>query len=104
MLVNISFRLEFVESAAGDLLGADQLGKFLKSGILGTEVQVVKESILFVSNVDKGGIQPLYNFFNVAQVNVTYRKFSSPIVFMEFNQLFVAQQGNPTSFRSSADD
>ena len=72
MLVDVSFSLEFIESATSDLFCADQLGELLKGRKLRTEVEVVKESVLLVPDVNKGGIETLNNFLYAAQVNVTY--------------------------------
>src|SRR5690606_3280907 len=100
MLVDIFFRLELIEAATGDLLRADQFSELLQRAVLRAEVEVMKEGILFVPDIDKRRVKSLDYLFYRTQVDVTDYKLASFLVFMEFYKLFVLKKGYSTSVLS----
>ena len=64
----------------------------------------MKESILFVPDVYKSCVQPLYYLFNGTQVNITYCKLAAYQILMEFDKLFVSKKRYATSVLSSTNN
>ena len=60
----------------------------------------MKECILFVSDINESCIQPLNNLFYGAQLNITYNKLASFLIFVEFYKLLVFKNSYATSVLS----
>jgi len=84
MFIDVRFKLKFFQLDTVNLSVAHQLREFLQRAELRSEIKVMKEGILVVSDVNEGGVQSLDNLLNGSKVYVANTEFASSFVLVKF--------------------
>ena len=71
---------------------------FVHRAVVGTQVEVVHETLLVAPEIDESGIESLHDFLHLAEENVAHDKLSCRHLLVEFHQALVLQQGYLHSF------
>jgi hypothetical protein len=73
--------------------------KFHDRTDIGAQVRVMKESVFFMTYIDKSGIQAWHHLFDFAKKNVAYGKLIGTPLLMKFGQSAVFKQSNINACR-----
>ena len=92
--VDILFILEFGQAGVGAFARRRTLDELQQRLHLRAQVEVVKESVLLMAYVDKGGIQAGDQLLDTAEIDVADRKSLVFLFAVELDQRFVFQQSD----------
>lgn len=76
------------------LVIGEDIHHLLQRGELGPQVEVMNETVLLVTDIDEGGIQPGHDLLDLAHVNVAHRIARTGLLLGQLDQLFVFEQRN----------
>lgn len=65
---------------------------------MSTQIEIVQESILFVTYIDKRSVESRHQLLDPTQIDVAHRKRYVPSLLLELDQPFVLEQCNRNLF------
>ena len=76
------------------LVVGQYVDQLLLGGELRAEIQVVDECVFFVSYVDERGVQPGHDLLDFSQIDIADGKSRFAFFLVQFDKLFVFEQGD----------
>ena len=101
--INLRFVLKAFEQVAAVVVVSHHFGELQQAVDIRAKVLVMEKGIFLISHINEGCIEPVDDFSDRTQVNVSYFKLVFQSFGMELHQLLIMQQGYSTPVLSRID-